>query len=341
MNSNMKDRLMRWRVNHWLKKLSTKGADFIYSAGLQPLLAVLLKSLMWARPEVREEMQRNGVNIIPVHFYSTVPSIEEIRNSFEFVSSEGPPYLDASIFDVHYMRQVLNELMQYANEFNPPAQGDEANPTGYFWGNSQFSHSDAMAYYAMIRHHKPKRIVEVGSGFSTLVASAALAQNGSGEIVCIEPFPRSFLHTVPGVVRVVKQPVQQLDSAFFNQLLEDGDFLFIDSTHTVKVGSDCVHLYLRILPALLHKVMVHVHDVFLPEAMPQEWALNKHIYWTEQYLLMAYLLDNHRVKVCFGSNYHRLMNFEMLTHLMHGRANAGGGSLWFLLTPHSDGKLEP
>jgi predicted O-methyltransferase YrrM len=190
-----------------------------------------------------------------------------------------------------------------------------------------------MAYYAMIRHLKPKRVVEVGSGFSTLVASAALAQNGSGEIVCIEPFPRPFLSSVPNVVQVVEKPVQQLDSAFFNELLGDGDILFIDSTHTVKAGSDCLHLYLRVLPALERKVMVHVHDVFLPEAMPQDWALNKHIYWTEQYLLLAYLLDNPRVKVWFGSNYHRLVNQEMLSNMMHGRGQAGGGSFWFQLAP--------
>lgn len=324
---------MQWRQRLWLKTLSTKSADFFYSAGLLPLLAAILKILIWARPEMREELQRNGVNIIPVNFYSTVPSIEEIYNSFEYAESAAPPYLDLSLFDAGFMQQVLRELMPYASEFNPPDQGGEDNPQGYYWCNSQFSHSDAMAYYAMIRHLKPRRILEVGSGFSTLVASAALAHNGSGKIICVEPYPRPFLDAVPGVVQVVTKPVQQLDSAFFNQHLEDGDILFIDSTHTVKLGSDCVHLYLRILPALRSRVMIHVHDVFLPEAMPQEWALCKHIYWTEQYLLMAYLLDNPRAKIWFGSNYHRLKNAEMLTQMMLGRAKAGGGSLWFQLAP--------
>lgn len=328
---NKMNKLEKFRQKLWLKALTSKSADLLYSNGLLPILAGTLKILMWARTGIREELQSHGVNIIPVNFYSTVPSIEEIRNSFEFEQNESPPYLDSSIFDVEHMLQVLKWLMPYSSEFNPPVHGDEEKPSSYFWGNSQFSHSDAMAYYAMIRHLKPKRIVEVGSGFSTLVASAALAQNGSGEIICIEPFPRPFLSVVPSVTQVVETPVQQLDSDFFNQLLTDGDILFIDSTHTVKVGSDCVHLYLRILPALEHKVMIHVHDVFLPEAMPQKWALDAHIYWTEQYLLLAYLLDNPRAKVWFGSNYHQLMNQEILAEMMHGRGQAGGGSFWFQL----------
>ncbi|MBI4808478.1 MAG: class I SAM-dependent methyltransferase [Nitrosomonadales bacterium] len=316
----------------WLKALSMNSADLLCASGSLPFLAVMLKTLIWARPEVRAELQRNGVNVTPANFYSNIPSVEEIRNSFEFENSEVPPYQDSSIFDASHMLKVLEELLPYASEFDPPTAGSEEEPKGYFWGNSQFSYSDAMAYYAMIRHIKPRRILEVGSGFSTLVASAALARNGGGEIVCVEPFPRPFLDSIPGVVQVVQKPVQQLDSEFFNQNLGAGDILFIDSTHTVKVGSDCVHLYLRILPALNHEVMVHVHDIFLPQAMPQEWSLDKHIYWTEQYLLMAYLLDNNRAKVWFGSNYHRLMNRERLAEMMYGRAVAGGGSFWFQMS---------
>ena len=327
------DRFMKWWQRSGLKTLSANSADLLCSRVLLPYLSTVLKKLLWASPEVREKLQRNGVNIIPVNFYSNIPSVEEIRSSFEYGNFDTPPYLDSSIFDPVHLQNVLRDLTPYASEFNPPTQGDEEEPSGFFWGNSQFSHSDAMAYYAMIRHIKPRRIIEVGSGFSTLVASAALAQNGSGEIVCVEPFPRPFLRSVPGVVQVVQKPVQQLDIDFFRKGLGDGDILFIDSTHTVKTGSDCVYLYLKILPALERKVMVHVHDVFLPEAMPQEWGLCKQIYWTEQYLLMAYLLDNHRAKVWFGSNYNRLRNLEALISMMHGRAEAGGGSFWFQLAP--------
>ena len=132
---------------------------------------------------------------------------------------------------------------------------------------------------------------------------------------------------------LIRKPVQQVSVEFFDAMLEDGDILFIDSTHTVKTGSDCLYLYLKVLPALRNRVIVHVHDVFLPDAMPQSWALEKQIYWTEQYLLLAYLLDNPRTTVWFGSHYHLLQHPGNLADFMYGRAGAGGGSFWFGLVP--------
>lgn len=324
--------LLRWRLRRMLAALSDRSAEAMQTLGLLPALAVTLKRLLWAPAEVRAELQRNGVNVIPANFYSNIPSIEEVRGSFEY-STRQPPYLDSGIFDDDRMLRFLADLVPFTAEFDPPQDGDENAPAGFFWKNSQFSHSDAMSFYAMVRHLRPRRIVEVGSGFSTLVASAALAKNGSGEIVCIEPYPRPFLTGVPGVAGLIRQPVQQLPAEYFESMLGDGDILFIDSTHTVKTGSDCLHLYLRVLPVLRSRIFVHVHDVFLPEAMPQEWALEKQIYWTEQYLLLAYLLDNPRVTVWFGSHYHLCRHPEELAAFMHGLAGTGGGSFWFEIAP--------
>jgi hypothetical protein len=324
--------LLRLRLQRVLTTLRNKSAKALQSPDLLPALVESLKRLAWAPVEVREELQKNGVNVIPANFYSNIPSIEEVRNSFEYATQE-PPYLDTGIFNDEKMLRLMAELMLHAAEFDPPSDGDENAPVGFFWNNSQFSHSDATSCYAMVRHLRPRRIVEVGSGFSTLVASSALVRNGSGEIICIEPHPRPFLDNVPGVTRLIREPVQRVAPEFFNDMLGDGDILFIDSTHTVKTGSDCLYLYLKVLPSLRKRVMVHVHDVFLPDAMPKEWALEKQIYWTEQYLLLAYLLDNLRTTVCFGSHYHQRRHPDMLSAFMFGRAEAGGGSFWFELAP--------
>lgn len=321
-----------WHIQRILAALSNKTSETLQALGLLPALAALLKRLIWAPVAVRDELQRNGVNIVPAHFYSSIPSIDEVRNSFEYLAP-GLPYLDTGIFDHDLMLGILEKLTPYAAEFSPPQEDDENHPAGFFWGNSQFSHSDAMSYYAMIRHLKPQRILEVGSGFSTLVASEALTRNGSGEIICIEPYPRSFLDSIPHLRELVREAVQQMNIEFFNDTLNDGDILFIDSTHTVKTGSDCLHLYLKILPALRKRVFVHVHDIFLPEAMPKAWALEQQIYWTEQYLLLAYLLDNSRITVWFGSHYHLRQNRNKLTEFMFGQSAAGGGSFWFELRP--------
>lgn len=173
------------------------------------------------------------------------------------------------------------------------------------------------------------------------MASAAIEANGHGEIVCIEPYPRPFLRGIPHVTEVLERPVQTIGANWFNDVLGDGDLLFIDSTHTVKLGSDCLHLYLRVLPALKRKLLVHVHDVFLPEAMPRHWALDYQLFWTEQYLLMAYLLDNPKTKVVFGSNYHQIMNPETLRKMTPPPLAVGGSSFWFSLDPGAGAPGEP
>jgi hypothetical protein len=290
-----------------------------------------LQGLVDAAVEDRDQIQRQGFNVLRANFYASTPSIAEIRDSFEY--KEPTPYLHPDLFDHDRLTSVLHELLAFAGDLDAPMDDDSEQPTGFFWNNSQFSYSDAAAYYAFIRLTKPKRIVEVGAGFSTLIASAAIEANGRGEVLCIEPYPRPFLRGIRHVTEVVEQPVQSLGADWFNDVLGDNDLLFIDSTHTVKLGSDCLHIYLRVLPAIRHKLLVHIHDVFLPEAMPRDWALNHQLFWTEQYLLMAYLLDNPKTKVVFGSNYHRILNPEILRKMTPPALAFGGSSFWFRLDP--------
>jgi len=291
---------------------------------LAPKLHALLKS----SPAKREVLQRCGVNVVPVHFYSTVPSLEEIRSSYEYASSPQPPYLNEQLFDAKRLGQVLAELSEYAHEFNPPVEGDEQNCNRFFWKNGQFSHSDAMAYYCFVRRQRPRNIVEIGSGFSTLVALEAVKRNGFGKVICIEPYPRPFLEKNRDI-HLIRQKAQDIAPSFVDHLLRDGDILFIDSTHTVKTGGDCLHIYLRLLPRLGKTIYVHAHDIFLPFGMPENWLLERGLYWTEQYLLLAFLLDNPKAQALYGSNYHNRLNNPTLEQMMANKWTAGGGSFWF------------
>jgi hypothetical protein len=225
------------------------------------------------------------------------------------------------------MSETLEQLMPFSFEFDPPVTRPVSE--GYAWNGGPFSGSDAMAYYCFIRHAKPATVLEVGSGWSTLVADAAIKANGSGRIICIEPYPQPFLEGISNVLEVLRQPVQELDVDFFNSVLSSGDILFIDSTHTVKHGSDCIHLYLKILPAILDDILVHAHDIHLPRTVPLGNLRDLQLYWTEQYLLYAYLLDNRRTKVLFGSAYHSTHSRNRLKDFMHQRYQEGGASLWF------------
>jgi hypothetical protein len=114
--------------------------------------------------------------------------------------------------------------------------------------------------------------------------------------------------------------------------LQPNDFLFIDSTHTVKAGGDCVYIYLKMLPAMPPGVLIHCHDIFLPAPMPIAWLTDLSLYWCEQYLLQAYLLDRPNINVLFGSHYHNLINLEDLINLMGGKRGEGGSSFWFRKT---------
>jgi hypothetical protein len=298
---------------------------------LVPRLQALLQN-----PEELRKLQRQGLNVLPVTFYSNSPSLDDIDGSFEYASTE-PPYLDPGVFRADLIRAMLETLIPHSEDFTPPLDGDQSSPAGYFWNNAMYSYCDAMSYWAFIRHLKPRSVVEVGSGFSTLVALEARERNGAGEVHCIEPYPPRWLE---GDRRITLHAVraQEIQAEFLNDLLRDGDILFIDSTHTVKTGSDCLHLYLRVLPRIRRNIHVHVHDVFLPFAMPKDWLVKHHFYWTEQYLLMAFLLDNSKATVVYGSAYNAHVNREAMERLMRGRFPVHGGSLWFRYDGASGGR---
>jgi hypothetical protein len=292
-------------------------------------LVRLARRAVYADWETRRSIQNHGINIVPANYYSDLPTIAELESSFEFADPQGP-YRSPHVFDADRLASFLAALDQYADEFHPPHEGDPQDPTGFFWRNPAFSYSDAVAYYCVLRHLKPAHVLEVGSGFSTFIALQAIERNGSGRISCIEPFPRPWLRQLEQRATVHQQRVQEFDAGFFNSQLTDSDVLFIDSTHTVKAGSDCLHLYLRILPELTSKITVHAHDIYLPFPQPRRHA-EQQIYWTEQYLLYAYLLQNPVAKVVYGSRYHHAHNRAGLEKLMRGRYPSGGGSFWFTL----------
>lgn len=182
----------------------------------------------------------------------------------------------------------------------------------------------------MLRELRPTKVVEIGSGYSTLVADMALRANGFGELILIEPYPKDFLRTLATVSELIERPVQNIPEAELVELINGCQVWFIDSTHTVKTGSDCLYIYLKIMPQVSSDVLCHSHDIYLPYAMPAKLALEKNVFWTEQYLLQAYLLDNPKAQVVFGSAYLYRDMPELSASFMGGRAG-GGGSIWYRL----------
>lgn len=293
-------------------------------------LISLAKRVLWSSPETRKKLQDEKINIIPANFYSDVPLVDDILNSFEYRTPRSEVY-NTGIFNPETIAEFVDKISVYSGEFSPPEDGDINCPEGFFWKNPAFSYSDAMSYYCVIRHFKPNRILEIGSGFSTLIADQAIKKNETGSITLIEPYPKEFLRRLESVNDIIESKVQDLSVSELVSLVEASDIWFIDSTHTVKIGSDCLYIYLKIMPEISTDIIVHTHDVFLPFGIPKIKALEKHIYWTEQYLLYAYMLDNPKIEVLFGSTYVGSMMPNAMAKLMSGKFPGGGGSIWYKL----------
>lgn len=286
-------------------------------------LGNILNKLIYSPSNLRKRLQELGVTITRADFYSEIPLISEIENYF--LSKD--KFLFNSIYpDNQEMINALDNMLPYSQEFRPPLQS--AIRTEYSWNHGPFGFSDAMSYYCMIRQHKPKNIIELGGGSSTLVAADAIKRNGFGEITVIEPYPQTFLKELDNI-NLVEKCAQEIDLNFINDQLEDGDFLFIDTTHTVKHNSDVLHIYLRLLPSISKDIYVHVHDIYLPFSLPLKNLRDHQIYWNEQYLLYAYLLRNRSIKVIYGSAYNKEYNSIKLKALLPKDINAGGASFWF------------
>lgn len=154
-----------------------------------------------------------------------------------------------------------------------------------YWQNSYFSSLDAICLYGLIALRKPSRYFEVGSGHSTRFARRAIRDCGlQTQIVSIDPAPRSEIDALCD--RVVRLPLERADPSLFDEL-EAGDVLFIDNSHCVFTNSDATVFFLEVLPRIKPGVMVHIHDVFWPFDYPSAWSKR---YYSEQYLLAAYLL---------------------------------------------------
>ena len=168
------------------------------------------------------------------------------------------------------------------------------------WACPGFGYIEAECLHGFLRHHKPRRIIEIGSGVSTYCALHAAdmnAREGSpATITCVEPYPSDFIRTVKGI-DLVERRAEQLDPAFFDQL-EAGDFLFIDSTHAVKPKGDVEFIYLELIPRLKPGVLIHIHDIHLPFTHQRD-LLTTRFQWAETILLTALLTGNQNLSVLF------------------------------------------
>ena len=165
----------------------------------------------------------------------------------------------------------------------------------------------------------------------------AIRQNGQGRVSCIDPFAASGLPDWFPEATVRREPVQAVPPSVF-EALRAGDILFIDSSHVAQIGSDVTYLFLEIIPRLHPGVVVHIHDIFLPMEMRKEWVLDEMRFWTEQYLLQAFLAFNREFEVLMANSYLGLYHVDVLRATFPRSPWWGGGSFWMrrMVRPAAD-----
>lgn len=206
--------------------------------------------------------------------------------------------------------------------------------TEYYYDNNMYSSGDAEYLYNMIRFFKPKRIIEIGSGNSTLMAINAIKENKKDYTeysclhICIEPYEQPWLEKVD--VELIRKKVEELDPSFFN-ILEENDILFIDSSHVIRPQGDVLFEILEILPVLKPGVIIHFHDIFTPKDYLDEWIHKDKRLWNEQYLLEAFLSFNSKFEIIGAVNYlshnHKKM-FEIKCPVFKSQPGREPGAFW-------------
>ena len=275
-------------------------------------------------PEFFRLWQNAGVHVTPVHFYQPIPDTRTLPESLWDTPQRlvGIDMNDAA--QLHLLQHVFPKFRTEYEQFS----ADASKPNEFYFGNGRFDGTDALVTYCMVRHYQPQTIIEIGSGYSSLISAKAAERNGNQPLICIEPFPLDFLRQgFPGLRSLVEKKIEDVDLDFFAQL-KDGDILFIDSSHTVKIGGDVNYLFLQVLPRLDPGVIVHIHDILLPFDYRRDWVMDEFRFWTEQYLLQAFLTCNSEFEVLFANSY---MAHYHLAEFKESFPNSpwwGGGSFW-------------
>ena len=271
--------------------------------------------------------ERHGFHLTPVNYYSPIPDTRELKDELWMKHSELPG------IDLNVKRQLnllLNVFPRFREEYLRFPHDPPADDKAFYFNNTMFSGTDALVLYCMVRHFRPRLIVEVGSGYSTRVLSEAAIRNGHTEIKCIEPHPDDTIGRLPNVTEVITRPVQDVDMRLF-QKLGNRDILFVDTSHTVKCGGDLNYLCLEVVPRLRKGVIIHFHDIFLPKEYPKRWVLDLHIFYNEQYLVQALLVLSSGLEIVFLNSYMGLMyQEEMRRTFPNSPWWDAGGSCWIM-----------
>ncbi|MES2697087.1 MAG: class I SAM-dependent methyltransferase [Verrucomicrobiota bacterium] len=307
------------------------------SSGLGPILRLLpfCRRLQKENDKLRAENATLRANQSawakfhpPGHFYSPLPSSEEVAEAFAR-GGFGPPFPGVD----------LNEAGQFARlerfrEFyrDQPFPETATKDRRFYLDNPSYGHYDAIMLYCMLRESRPRRVIEVGSGFSS-AAMLDMNEHAFGGSIAF-----TFIDPDMARLRPLLRPQDEKRATLIEKRVQDvpletfaalgeGDVLFIDSSHVSKIGSDVNRLYFDVLPALAPGVVIHIHDVAGNLEYPKEWYAEGRA-WNEQYLLRALLMYNSAFRIELFTGWLFNTRHEWFREHMPLCARGGGGQIW-------------
>jgi predicted O-methyltransferase YrrM len=294
-----------------------------------PDLELEIERLQAALEESRRKLERYRTWAPPGDVLSPIPSIEEVKRREKqiYAVPREMPGLDLNEED---QLRLFDKLREFYGE--QPFSAHRTKDRRYWFENPAYSYSDAILLYCMMRHVRPRRIIEVGAGYSSgaILDTNELFFDNSIECTFIEPdaqLLRSLLNKHDrDRITILEKTLQEVDSQVFAEL-QTNDMLFIDSSHMAKTDSDVNHIFFRILPLLNRGVHIHFHDIFYPFEYPLDWVYEGRA-WNETYLLRAFLLYNRQFEIelfnTFIDCFHKEEYFRGMPLV---EKNTGGG-IW-------------
>lgn len=264
----------------------------------------------------------------PGHFYSPIPSMQDIET---LDINEDKTHINGIDINTNSQIQLLEKFKCYYSDLLY-GKTPSTHTLRYNYSNPYFGEGDAIILYCMLRHFEPKRVIEIGSGYSSalMLDTNEYFFSGSIDLTFIDPYPKRLLKLLSkediSNNHIIQQNVQKTNLDNYLSLVEN-DILFVDSSHVIKAGSDVCHIIFNILPKLHKGVLIHFHDILWPFEYPKNW-LKQGIAWNEAYALRAFLQHNTHYEILYFNDFISSQHKHLLQTNLPECCKNPGGSLW-------------
>ena len=274
---------------------------------------------------------RNNVRmfVTPGHFYSPIANPAECDRHIAKIDAAGVsddlPGISLTRTD---MIETWHALLPFLK--SNPFTATRVAKYRYAFDNPFYSWGDGSVLHAMLRRYRPKRIIEIGCGWSSACMLDTIEHylDGNCSITFIDPYPATLRYLMgTSTAQILEKSVQDVAVEIFSALAA-GDVLFIDSSHVLRTGSDVCFELFEILPRLSAGVLVHFHDMFWPFEYPRAWAVHENRSWNELYAVRAFLTDNTRWRILFFNDYLAKLERSLVETTFPDFLRNSGGSLW-------------